>query len=89
LVQTPALAAREHGIPVFAPDTVNTPEWIERITALQPELILSVYYRNMISSKILALPGSAHSTFTDRSSRNIAGAPRSTGPSCTASRAWE
>ena len=54
--KTPALAAREHGIPVFAPDTVNTPEWIERITALQPELILSVYYRNMISSKILALP---------------------------------
>ena len=54
--KTPAVAARNKGIPVFIPDDVNTPEWIERITALQPELILSVYYRNMISTKILALP---------------------------------
>lgn len=54
--KTPAVAARERGIPVFTPEKVNTPEWIERIAALQPELILSVYYRNMISSKILALP---------------------------------
>ena len=34
---------------------MNTPESIERIAALKPDLILSVYYRNMISSKILAL----------------------------------
>jgi methionyl-tRNA formyltransferase len=54
--KTPALAARERGIPVHTPEKVNTPEWIERIAALQPDLILSVYYRNMISSKILALP---------------------------------
>jgi methionyl-tRNA formyltransferase len=54
--KTPALAAREKQIPVFTPEKVNTPEWIERIAALQPDLILSVYYRNMISPKILALP---------------------------------
>lgn len=54
--KTPAVAAREKGIPIFTPEKVNTPEWIERIAALQPDLILSVYYRNMISSKILALP---------------------------------
>jgi methionyl-tRNA formyltransferase len=54
--KTPAVAAREKGIPIFTPEKVNTPEWIERIVALPPELILSVYYRNMISSKILALP---------------------------------
>ncbi len=54
--KTPAAAAREKGVPVFTPETVNTPEWIERIAALRPDLILSVYYRNMISSKILALP---------------------------------
>lgn len=53
--KTPALAARERGIPVFTPEKVNTPEWIERIAALRPDLILSVYYRNMISGKILAL----------------------------------
>jgi methionyl-tRNA formyltransferase len=54
--KTPAVAARAKGIPVFTPEKVNTPEWIERIAALQPELILSVYYRNMISPEILALP---------------------------------
>jgi methionyl-tRNA formyltransferase len=35
---------------------VNTPEWRERIAALAPELILSVYYRHMIGTKILGLP---------------------------------
>ena len=54
--KTPAVAACEKGIPVFTPEKVNTPEWLERIAALQPDLILSVYYRNMISSRILALP---------------------------------
>src|ERR1043166_5734401 len=54
--KTPALAAREKGIPVYTPEKVNTPEWIERIAAMKPDLILSVYYRNMISSKILAIP---------------------------------
>ncbi|MSU66462.1 MAG: formyltransferase [Opitutus sp.] len=54
--KTPAVAAREQGIPIFTSPKVNAPEWIERIAALQPDLILSVYYRNMISSKILALP---------------------------------
>jgi methionyl-tRNA formyltransferase len=54
--KTPAVAARERGIPVHTPEKVNTPEWIERIAAMRPELILSVYYRNMISTRILALP---------------------------------
>jgi methionyl-tRNA formyltransferase len=55
--KTPSAVARAAGIPIHTPEKVNTPEWIERIAALQPDLILSVYYRNMISSKILALPG--------------------------------
>src|SRR3954470_2035268 len=54
--KTPAVAAREKQIPVFTPEKVNTPEWIDRIAAMRPDLILSVYYRNMISSKILPLP---------------------------------
>ena len=53
--KTPAGAAREKAIPTFTPAKVNTPEWTERIAALRPDLILSVYYRNMISSRILAL----------------------------------
>jgi methionyl-tRNA formyltransferase len=54
--KTPAMAAREKDVPVFAPDSVNTPEWRERIAAFQPDLILSVYYRHIIGTKILALP---------------------------------
>ena len=53
--KTPAVAAREKGIPIFTPEKIGTPEWIERISAMKPDLILSVYYRNMISTKILGL----------------------------------
>src|SRR5436309_16089557 len=53
--KTPAVAARERALPLFTPETVNTPEWIARIAALHPDLILSVYYRNMISPRILEL----------------------------------
>jgi methionyl-tRNA formyltransferase len=52
--KTPASAAKAN-IPVFTPQNINTPEWIERITSLQPDLILSAYYRHMISTKILGL----------------------------------
>jgi methionyl-tRNA formyltransferase len=54
--KTPAVAAREKNIPVFTPDSVNNPEWREKIAALKPDLILSVYYRHMIGTTILALP---------------------------------
>lgn len=54
--KTPAVAAREKAIPVFTPESVNNPEWREKIAALKPDLILSVYYRHMIGTKILALP---------------------------------
>jgi len=53
--KTPAQAARENAVPVFTPEKISTPEWLEKIRALQPDLILSVYYRNMISEKILGL----------------------------------
>jgi methionyl-tRNA formyltransferase len=53
--KTPAVAARAKGVPVFTPDNVNTPEWRERLAALQPDLILSVYYRHMIGTKILGM----------------------------------
>jgi methionyl-tRNA formyltransferase len=53
--KTPAQAARAKGVPIFTPEKIGTPEWIEQIAALQPDLILSAYYRNMISPKILGL----------------------------------
>src|SRR4051812_13713595 len=54
--KTPALIARAKSIPVLTTDKVNSPESVDCIAGLAPDLILSVYYRNMISSKILALP---------------------------------
>jgi methionyl-tRNA formyltransferase len=52
--KTPAIAARDRGIPVSTPDKL-TPDWVARITELKPDLILSAYYRNMISTRVLAL----------------------------------
>ncbi|WP_427983603.1 bifunctional UDP-4-amino-4-deoxy-L-arabinose formyltransferase/UDP-glucuronic acid oxidase ArnA [Agarivorans sp.] len=48
------LAAR-HGIPVFAPEDVNHPLWLEKINAMQPEVFFSFYYRSMLSQELLAL----------------------------------
>ncbi len=53
--KTPAVAAREKGIPIHTPERVGTPEWMEKICAMQPDLILSVYYRNMIGMKVLGM----------------------------------
>jgi len=46
--------AEAHQIPVFAPASVNTPEWIARITASQPDFIFSFYYRKLLSNEVLA-----------------------------------
>lgn len=48
--------AEEYDIPVYTPESVNTSEWIERIQAMEPDLILSFYYRNMIKEEILNIP---------------------------------
>ena len=53
--KTPADAARAKGVPIHTPEKVGTPEWVARITEMRPDLILSVYYRNMISTKVLGL----------------------------------
>ena len=48
--------AGQHGIPVYTPESVNTPAWIEKIGGMRPDLIFSFYYRNMIRQEILDLP---------------------------------
>lgn len=47
--------AEAHGVPAFAPDDVNTPEWIDRIAALAPQVIFSFYYRKLLRPELLAL----------------------------------
>jgi methionyl-tRNA formyltransferase len=51
-----AALARRHHIPVYTPESVNTPVWKARIREMSPDLIFSFYYRNMISGEILAIP---------------------------------
>lgn len=51
-----AALAKKYDIPVYTPETVNTPEWIEKIRSWEPDLIFSFYYRNMIAQEILDLP---------------------------------
>ena len=48
--------ARQHGIPVYTPESVNTSGWKARIRAMAPDIIFSFYYRNMISEEILDVP---------------------------------
>ncbi len=47
------LAEAQH-VPVFAPERPNTPEWIARVAACQPDFIFSFYYRKLLSNEILA-----------------------------------
>ena len=47
--------AASAGILVYAPDEVNHPLWIERISQLAPDVIFSFYYRHLLSDEILSL----------------------------------
>jgi methionyl-tRNA formyltransferase len=48
--------AKKNQIPVFCPTNVNTPEGIEMIRKISPEVIFSFYYRNLLSRDILMIP---------------------------------
>jgi UDP-4-amino-4-deoxy-L-arabinose formyltransferase/UDP-glucuronic acid dehydrogenase (UDP-4-keto-hexauronic acid decarboxylating) len=42
-------------LPVYAPEDVNHPLWLSRIREMQPDVIFSFYYRNMLSEELLAI----------------------------------
>ncbi len=48
--------ACEENIPVYAPEDVNHPIWVKRITEMQPDVAFSFYYRNMLKPAILDIP---------------------------------
>jgi methionyl-tRNA formyltransferase len=48
--------ARQAGIPVFSPPTPNTRRFTQQMRALQPDLLLSFYYRRLLSGELLAIP---------------------------------
>lgn len=45
----------ELDLPVYAPEDVNHPLWVDRIRELQPDVIFSFYYRHMLSDELLSL----------------------------------
>ncbi|MCF7847339.1 MAG: bifunctional UDP-4-amino-4-deoxy-L-arabinose formyltransferase/UDP-glucuronic acid oxidase ArnA [Kiritimatiellales bacterium] len=48
--------ATDEGIPVYAPEDINHPVWENKIRALEPDIIFSFYYRNMVKKPILEIP---------------------------------
>ncbi|MCH2136093.1 MAG: bifunctional UDP-4-amino-4-deoxy-L-arabinose formyltransferase/UDP-glucuronic acid oxidase ArnA [Phycisphaerales bacterium] len=53
-----ARLAAEHGVPAHAPEDPNHPLWVERISELAPDMILSAHYRSMLGEDIRSLcPG--------------------------------
>ena len=53
-----AEVAARHGIPVYTPDNINHPLWVEKIRELKPDVLFSFYYRDLLSSQILDIPAS-------------------------------
>lgn len=51
-----AETASKYGIPVYAPANVNSSVWVKKIKDLNPDIIFSFYYRNMIKPAILEIP---------------------------------
>ncbi|UDQ81394.1 bifunctional UDP-4-amino-4-deoxy-L-arabinose formyltransferase/UDP-glucuronic acid oxidase ArnA [Erwinia rhapontici] len=49
-----ARTAAQLGVPVYAPEEVNHPLWIDRIREMKPDVIFSFHYRQMLSDEILA-----------------------------------
>ncbi|MBI4488864.1 MAG: formyltransferase, partial [Deltaproteobacteria bacterium] len=54
--QSVAELARSHNLPVYTPSSPNTPPFIDLIRKCAPELILSFYYRRLLSKELLGIP---------------------------------
>jgi len=48
--------AAENVIPCHRPDSVNVPEWVDRVRKMAPDVIFSFYYRNLLKEEILRIP---------------------------------
>lgn len=48
--------AVQRNIAVYTTEEVNSPPWVAKIAAINPDIIISCYYRKMISRQILDLP---------------------------------
>ncbi len=48
--------ARTHRLPLFTPASPNLPVIVETLRALEPDVILSVWYRRLLGADLLAVP---------------------------------
>jgi UDP-4-amino-4-deoxy-L-arabinose formyltransferase/UDP-glucuronic acid dehydrogenase (UDP-4-keto-hexauronic acid decarboxylating) len=48
--------AAANDIPVYAPEDINHPLWVDRIRATGSDILFSFYYRNLIGREILDIP---------------------------------
>jgi methionyl-tRNA formyltransferase len=48
--------AERHGIPVFQPESVNTPEGVAGVRAFRPDLLVVAAYGQILSHDVLAVP---------------------------------
>ncbi len=48
--------AAARNIPVFAPEDINHPLWVERIKKMNSDILFSFYYRKMLRQPILDIP---------------------------------
>ncbi len=48
--------ARTHRLPLFTPSSPNLPVIVETLRALEPDVLLSVWYRRLLGPELLAVP---------------------------------
>jgi methionyl-tRNA formyltransferase len=48
--------AQQRGIPVFQPESINTPEGVEGLRAWQPDLLVVAAYGQILSADVLGVP---------------------------------
>jgi len=48
--------AAVNDIPVYTPEDINHPLWVERIRQMGPDTLFSFYYRRMVDKRILEIP---------------------------------
>lgn len=47
------------GIPVYSPEDINHPLWVEKIREMQPDFLFSFFYRDLIREELLGVPTTA------------------------------
>lgn len=48
-----AVLAAAHNIPVFAPDNLNHPMWVDKLRSFKPDILFSFYYRTLVKKIVL------------------------------------